>query len=85
MAYERELRAAAERLGIAARIKFLGQRDDVPSLMRAADVQCQPNAGPEPFGLVFVEALAAGLPVVTTRMGGPLEIVNASCGMLSNK
>jgi glycosyltransferase involved in cell wall biosynthesis len=82
LAYERDLCAAVERLGIAGRVKFLGQRDDVPALMRAADVHCQPNAGPEPFGLVFVEALAAGLPVVTTRMGGPLEIVDGSCGVL---
>jgi glycosyltransferase involved in cell wall biosynthesis/predicted SAM-dependent methyltransferase len=82
MAYERELRATVERLAIAHRVKFLGQRDDVPALMRAADIHCQPNAGPEPFGLVFVEALAAGLPVVTTRMGGPLEIVSPSCGVL---
>jgi glycosyltransferase involved in cell wall biosynthesis/2-polyprenyl-3-methyl-5-hydroxy-6-metoxy-1,4-benzoquinol methylase len=80
--YEKQLRAAVKRLKIADRIKFLGQRDDVPALMRAADVYCQPNAGPEPFGLVFVEALAAGLPVVTTRMGGPMEIVDASCGIL---
>ena len=82
IAYEKQLRAAAERLGIADRVKFLGQRDDVPALMRGADIHCQPNAGPEPFGLVFVEALAAGLPVVTTRMGGPMEIVDASCGIL---
>jgi glycosyltransferase involved in cell wall biosynthesis/SAM-dependent methyltransferase len=82
VAYERQLRALAKRLKIADRIKFLGQRDDVPALMRAADVYCQPNAGPEPFGLVFVEALAARLPVVTTRMGGPMEIVDSSCGML---
>jgi glycosyltransferase involved in cell wall biosynthesis len=81
-AYEQELREEVRRLGLAERVKFLGQRDDVPALMRAADVHCQPNVGPEPFGLVFVEALAAGLPVVTTAMGGPLEIVNASCGVL---
>jgi SAM-dependent methyltransferase len=82
IAYEKQLRAATKRLKIADRIRFLGQRDDVPALMRAADIHCQPNAGPEPFGLVFVEALAAGLPVVTTQMGGPLEIVDASCGIL---
>jgi glycosyltransferase involved in cell wall biosynthesis len=80
--YEQGLRSAAARAGLSARIRFLGQRDDVPALMRAADVFCQPNLGPEPYGLVFVEALGAGLPVVATRMGGPVEIVNASCGKL---
>jgi glycosyltransferase involved in cell wall biosynthesis len=80
--YERELHATARRLGISDRVKFLGQRADVEALMRAADVYCQPNITPEPFGQAFVEALAAGLPVVTTNMGGGREVVNAVCGVL---
>jgi glycosyltransferase involved in cell wall biosynthesis len=78
-----ELRSAAERAGIAGRVRFLGQRADVPRLMAAADVYCQPNTGPEPFGIVLVEALYAGLPVVTSRFGGVVEIVNQSYGMLT--
>ncbi|MBU8896342.1 glycosyltransferase family 1 protein [Corallococcus sp. H22C18031201] len=81
-AYLDSLRARAEALGLGARVRFLGQRADVPRLLRAAEVHCQPNTGPEPFGLAFVEALQAGLPVVTTALGGPLEIVDGSCGVL---
>jgi glycosyltransferase involved in cell wall biosynthesis len=80
--YLRRLRASIDRQGLTARVRFLGQRSDVPELMAAADVHCQPNLGPEPFGIVFVEALAAGLPIVTTAMGGPLEILTDSCGKL---
>jgi glycosyltransferase involved in cell wall biosynthesis/2-polyprenyl-3-methyl-5-hydroxy-6-metoxy-1,4-benzoquinol methylase len=82
IAYESKLRAEVARLGLQTRIKFLGQRNDVPALLRAADIHCQPNLGPEPFGIVFIEALAAGLPIVSTATGGPLEIVNDSCGVL---
>jgi glycosyltransferase involved in cell wall biosynthesis len=81
-AYERELRDFAAASGISDRVSFLGERRDVPALMRAADLHCQPNTAPEPFGLAFVEALHAGLPVVTTAMGGALEIVTPSCGVL---
>jgi glycosyltransferase involved in cell wall biosynthesis len=81
--YLNELRATAARLGVADRVRFVGQRADVPRLLAAADLHCQPNAGPEPFGLAFVEALAAGLPVVTTAMGGALEIVTPACGVLT--
>ncbi|WP_010035017.1 glycosyltransferase [Gemmata obscuriglobus] len=77
-----ELRAAVAQLGISDRVRFLGQRSDVPRLMAAADVYCQPNAGPEPFGVVFVEALYAGLPVVTSDLGGGREVVDSSCGVL---
>jgi glycosyltransferase involved in cell wall biosynthesis len=77
-----ELEASAARLGVADRVKFLGQRSDVPQLMAAADVYCQPNTGPEPFGISFVEALYAGLPVVASETGGPIEIVTAECGTL---
>ena len=82
VAYEEGLKAQALALGLGDRVRFLGQRSDVPRLLRAAEVHCQPNTGPEPFGLAFVEALYAGLPVVTTALGGPLEIVDASCGVL---
>ncbi len=78
-----ELRSAAEWAGIADRVRFLGQRADVPRLMAAADIFCQPNTGPEPFGFVFVEALHAALPVVTSDFGGATEIVDSTCGVLT--
>jgi glycosyltransferase involved in cell wall biosynthesis len=80
--YLEALRAEAAALGIAPRVKWLGQRSDVARLLAAADIHCQPNTGPEPFGITFIEALYAGLPVVTTSIGGALEIVDGSCGML---
>lgn len=80
--YLRELHNQARKLGIANRIQFLGQRSDVSRLLAAADIHCQPNTGPEPFGIAFVEALYAGLPVVTTAIGGGVEIVNEFCGRL---
>lgn len=80
--YLQQLQATASQLGISSRVKFLGQRSDMPKLLAAADIFCQPNQGPEPFGLVFVEALGAGRPVVSTSLGGALEIVDESCGLL---
>lgn len=81
-AYLESLQEQVRELGIGERVLFLGQRRDVPALLQAADICCQPNTQPEPFGIAFVEALYAGLPVVTSKMGGALEIVNDSCGML---
>jgi glycosyltransferase involved in cell wall biosynthesis len=80
--YLGELRQQAASLGIAERVRFLGQRADVANVLAAADIHCQPNTGPEPFGVAFVEALHVGLPVVTTNMGGALEIIDDACGIL---
>jgi glycosyltransferase involved in cell wall biosynthesis len=80
--YLQELQAQARELGIAKRVQFLGQRSDVPRLLAAADIHCQPNTSPEPFGVAFIEALYTGLPVVTTAIGGAVEIVDESCGRL---
>jgi glycosyltransferase involved in cell wall biosynthesis len=81
--YLLQLQQTANQLGIADRVRFLGQRSDVPKLMAAADIFCQPNREPEPFGIVFIEALWAGRPVVTTAMGGAMEIIDESCGFLT--
>ncbi|MEJ7810649.1 MAG: glycosyltransferase family 4 protein [Gemmatimonadaceae bacterium] len=80
--YVEQLRASAAQYGIGERVRFLGQRSDVSRLLAAADIQCQPNSSPEPFGIAFVEALYCGLPVVATALGGPTEIVDDSCGVL---
>ncbi len=72
-----ELVERARRFG--PRVRFLGERSDVPSLLVAADLHCQPNLAPEPFGLAFAEAMAAGLPVVTTHAGAAAGVVDGSC------
>ncbi len=76
------LQRRVRELGVEDRVHFLGQREDIADLMSAADVFCQPNVSPEPFGVVFVEALRAGLPVVTSAFGGAVEIVNERVGIL---
>ena len=78
--YLEALRAKAAKLGIGPRVNFLGQRGDIARLLAAADIYCQPNTGPEPFGITFIEGLYAGLPVVTTAMGGRSKLSTAPAG-----
>ncbi|MEI9939922.1 MAG: glycosyltransferase [Pseudomonadota bacterium] len=80
--YKRELVHLTDTLGIADRVSFIGHRDDMDTTLAACDVYCQPNETPEPFGMVFVEALYAGKPVVGRALGGALEIVTPECGIL---
>ena len=80
--YLASLKEQAAAAGIGERVRFTGSRHDVPALLQSADIFCQPNLGPEPFGIVFIEALYAGLPVVTAAQGGALEIIDQTCGCL---
>jgi glycosyltransferase involved in cell wall biosynthesis len=80
--YMETLERAASTLGIGGRVRFLGERSDVLRILRAADIYCQPNTGPEPFGLALVEALGAGLPLISTAIGAATEIIDDSCGVL---
>lgn len=80
--YAQQLAADARRAGLGACVRFLGERRDVPDLMRAADVVLHASTSPEPFGLVVAEAMALGRPVVASRLGGPAEIVREGSGLL---
>jgi glycosyltransferase involved in cell wall biosynthesis len=72
--YADELRSLAEELGIAGSVTWAGFRDDVPDVLRLADVLVLASTD-EPFGRVVIEGMAAGLPVVATASGGVPEIV----------
>jgi glycosyltransferase involved in cell wall biosynthesis len=80
--YEEGLHELAGRLEMGERVAFMGARDDVPDLLAQADIFCQPNLSPEPFGIVFIEALQSGIPVVSSSLGGAAEIVDDTCGIL---
>jgi glycosyltransferase involved in cell wall biosynthesis len=69
-----ELQRLAKTVGSECRVCFLGVRPDVPDLLRAADVLALPSVH-EGFGLVLIEALATGVPVVASRTGPVPEIV----------
>jgi glycosyltransferase involved in cell wall biosynthesis len=81
--YAGELAAAASALAPALRerISFLGERDDVPTLMRLADLYCQPNLKGEPFGIAIAEAMRSGLPCVISGAGGAAELLDESSGI----
>ena len=73
--YETELKALARDLGIDDRVTFTGFCADVPEIMNLLDVVVHASISPEPFGRVIVEAMAMRRPVVASRAGGPLEII----------
>ncbi|MEA3120299.1 MAG: hypothetical protein QOI13_3569 [Paraburkholderia sp.] len=71
----------ARALGIESRVHFLGLVKDMPVLMRSVDAFVFPSRY-DPMGLVVLEAMAAGLPVVTARTVGGAEIMTPACGIV---
>jgi glycosyltransferase involved in cell wall biosynthesis len=71
-----KLKEQAARLGIASSVLFTGFRTDVPQLMAAFDVFAHPS-WEEPFGMVFLEAMAMRRPVVAWASGGAPEVVES--------
>jgi glycosyltransferase involved in cell wall biosynthesis len=68
------LRELASEIGVADRVHVLGPRKDVPALMHAIDVFVMPSIW-EGFGLVLLEAMAAGRPIVASRVATIPEVV----------
>jgi glycosyltransferase involved in cell wall biosynthesis len=82
-AFAAELRTLATSLGLDTRVRFLGLRDDVPALLKAADIVVHSSVYPEPFGRVVVEGMLAGRPVIAAEAGGVTEILrNEETGLL---
>jgi glycosyltransferase involved in cell wall biosynthesis len=66
----------AERLGIGEQVVFAGPRDDIPQLLAALDAFVHPAIA-ESFGMVIVEAMAMGKPVLSTPVGVAPEVVKS--------
>jgi glycosyltransferase involved in cell wall biosynthesis len=81
--FSEELKMLAHELGVADRVVFTGERSDIPRIMAACDVFTLPSLE-EPFGLVFLEAMAMQRPVVALGDGGTPEVVDhGRSGLLS--
>ncbi|MCA1664871.1 MAG: glycosyltransferase family 4 protein, partial [Myxococcales bacterium] len=80
-----DCRALAASLGLGDHVRLLGLRDDVERIYAAADVMVMPSLWDEAFGLVVVEAMAAGRPVVVTRSGAMPELVGDGRGVIVPK
>ncbi len=73
--YKEELASLVKHLGLSGSVEFLGTRYDIPELLSKMTILAAPSVGEEAFGRVVIEAGAAGVPVVTTRMGGLVDIL----------
>jgi glycosyltransferase involved in cell wall biosynthesis len=80
--YSERLRVMVREAGLGPFVSFLGPRRDAPDLMNAADIVVHASTTPEPLGLVVLEGMVLGKPVVASRLGGPGEIVQPGAGLL---
>jgi glycosyltransferase involved in cell wall biosynthesis len=75
-AYVEELHARVKVLGIEDRVHFVGFRKAIPAWMACTDLVIHSSTAAEPFGRVVVEAMLAGRPVIASRGGGVVEIID---------
>lgn len=80
--YFQSLLRLQEEHGLGDTVRFLGTRRDVPDLLAASDLAIHASVLPEPFGLVVVEAMGLGVPVIAARLGAPADVVAEGSGLL---
>jgi len=73
--YKEELIVLIRQLGISSYVEFLGRRSDIPQLLSELDVLVMATTTQEAFGRVLIEAGAVGIPVIGTKVGGIVEII----------
>jgi glycosyltransferase involved in cell wall biosynthesis len=73
--YKRSLHQLVADLGLDGNVDFLGERQDVETIIRSLDVVLAPS-WEEPFGRTIIEAMSLETPVVSTNVGGPPEYIN---------
>ncbi|MFC1508177.1 glycosyltransferase [Candidatus Omnitrophota bacterium] len=75
--YKENLKALIRKLNIEKHVEFLGSRHDIPKIMSGLDLLVLPSVGQEAFGRVIIEAGASGVPVIATRVGGVVDIIES--------
>jgi glycosyltransferase involved in cell wall biosynthesis len=80
--YRSYLLKLIHKYGLEQDVEFVGWVADMPTFYRSLDVLVHVPTEPEPFGLVLAEAMATGLPIISTSGGGAESIVEASGGIL---
>ncbi len=75
-AYKHELEVLVKRLGLTYCTEFLGSQQDIPAVLVDLNLLVLPSVRHEAFGRVVIEAQAAGVPVIATRVGGVVDIID---------
>ena len=78
------LKALSAELGLNENVQFLGHRNDVPDLIKSADLFVLPSLH-DHFPIIVLEAMAMGTPIIATRCEGPLEALDNESAILVDK
>ncbi len=73
--YREDVELLSRRLGLSRTIEFAGARHDIPEMLKKMDVLICATTTPEAFGRSIIEAQASGVPVVSTAVGGVVDII----------
>ncbi len=79
-----ELEQEVEQLGLAGKVGFTGMLDDPAVAMRTLDIVVHASTQPEPFGMVIVEAMGCGKPVIVSNAGGARELIEEELTALTH-
>ena len=83
VSYEKSVKQKVNDLGLENKIKFLGFRNDISSILKQSDLFIHPAIAPDPLPTVLFESLYNNLPSVATNLGGTIEILdNGKNGLL---
>jgi len=81
--YEEELKILVSENDLHQNIHFLGYRSDVQAILAKTDLFFHPSIAPDPLPTVLFEAIKMKVPLVATKLGGAVEILdNGNCGLL---